>query len=105
MSTPFERLKRLAFDQAARTMGVDAIWSGNTARVLFNQPNNTEERASIDFTPQFFEMEYRVDDFAGLYESVRGGDLEVVTIGGVSYEVRHVMRVYDGDTFKAHLVP
>lgn len=105
MSTPFERLKRTAFDAAARTMGVDAIWGQQTERVLFNQPSGTEERAEIEFTPTFYEMEYRIEHFSGLYESVRDGNIEIVTIGSDEYTVRHVLKVFDGDTYKAHLVP
>jgi hypothetical protein len=105
MSTPFDRLKRLAFDQAARTMGVDALWGSIPARVLFNQPSATEQRTGIDFMPDHPEMEYRVDDFPGLYDNVRDGDIEIITIGSAEFTVRQVTKAYDGDTIKAQLVP
>lgn len=105
MSTPFDRLKRMAFDQAARTMGVDALWGELSARVLFKQPSEPEQRTGIEFMPEHPEMEYRVDDFPGLYDAVRDGDIEIITIGSAEFTVRQVTKAYDGDTFKAQLVP
>jgi len=105
MSTPFERLKRNTFDVAARTMGVDATWGAHTERVLFNEPDGKEERAEIEFNPTFYEMEYRIDQFPGLYESVREGNIEIITVGEDEFTARHALKTFDGGTYKVHLVP
>ena len=104
MGAPFERMKRAAFDAAVRTMGVPATWQGETQGVLFNRPDREEQRADIDFNTTHYEMEYRLGQFSGLYGLVRDGSVQTVNVSGTEYTVRHVMKMHDGDTYRAQLV-
>lgn len=113
MPNPFDRLKQTVFDTTTRAMGYDATWLPSdaiegaepyAARVHLKEAEEKQEMGGVEFMPLNPFMEYRSPFFPGLYEKCRrenGG--ERVIIEGREYEVRQVVRMFDGDTYQAIL--
>ena len=110
MENIFDSVKRKAFDVVTKVMGYNASWvteSGVlTARVGFKDPSEKQELSGIgSWNPNEPFMEYRIDFFEGLKESVDSGNLEFVDISGIGYfAVKEVQTKIDGETFVARLV-
>lgn len=106
----FDFVKRQAFDVVTKVMGYDASWDNGvdilTARVGFKDPSEKQELSGIDsWNPNEPFMEYRIDFFTGLKESVDSGNLNYVDISGIGYfAVKEVQTKVDGETFVARLV-
>jgi hypothetical protein len=106
----FDSLKRKAFDTITKTMGYDATWNSGsgilTARVGYLDPSEKQELSGIDsWDPDQPFMEYRIDFFTGLKESVDMGATEFVEIEGKGYfAVSQVRTKFDGDTYVARLI-
>lgn len=81
-----------------------ATWTG---LVLFKNPTQAMQISGFgDYDPQRWEMEYKAGDLIGLKERVDArATEEIVAIDGVSYYVRAVDSIFDGQTFKATLSP
>jgi hypothetical protein len=109
MSNIFDSLQQKAFGIISAQMGYDATWipsqegAQQTARVLFKDPTEMHELAGVEYNPLGFLMEYYADSFVGLFESVRSGNYEEVTVNGKRYLVRDVKTVADGRTYRAKL--
>lgn len=106
----FDSMQDGLFDLTTATFGYDASWTPTvggatqTARVHYRRPNEKDSMTSgVAYMPFVFFMEYKQGVFDGLQESVRSGVDEIVTVQGVQHYVRSVERVYDGQTFQAHL--
>lgn len=106
----FDSVKRVAFDVVTKVMGYDATWNTGTeiltARVGYKDPSEKQELSGIDsWNPNEPFMEYRIDFFTGLKESVDAGGLNFVEISGIGYfAVKEVQTKVDGETFVARLV-
>lgn len=111
MSNPFDILQENSFNVVTATMGYDAAWTpleggdAQQGRVLFKDPTEMSELAGMEYSPVGFMMEYRFGAFSGLFESVRIGNPEKVSVNGIMYYVRDVKSVYDGKTFRAKIEP
>jgi len=86
-------------------MGYDCLWGELSAKVLLDKPTESEEMNKIEFHPRMISMEYKQGDLPGLFESVREHGSETLTVNGTSYVVRNVEAFFDGETYKADLIP
>lgn len=110
MGSIFDGLKNNAFDITTNIIGYDASWTPTveedveplptlSAKVHFRKPDEKDVmRDGVEYAPSSYFMEYRVPFFPGLYESVRFGGTEIVTVDGTQYYARQATRVNDGDT-------
>lgn len=111
MPNPFDTLSGRVFATCERTMGYDALWtpaaggSEQSARVLFGEPTKAELLGELgdSYNPLTFFMEYWEGNFDGLFESVRGGEIEHVFVNDREYFVRQVIKKYDGKNYRARL--
>lgn len=110
MGNLFDSLRDSTFDVTLATFGYDASWTTSaddeithTARVHFKDPNGESKLSGVEYAPLSPFMEYRFPSMPGLYESVRLGNGEAVTIDGTNYNVVSVERMVDGKTYKAYL--
>ncbi len=106
----FDGFMKKAFDVTLSVMGYDASWTPSiggaalTARVHFREPNGEDNLSGASYAPLTFVMEYRIDSFPTLIETVRAGSrTEQVQINGTTYYVRSVAKIQDGQTFQAVL--
>jgi hypothetical protein len=103
MANLFDRLQDKTFDTCTKWFGYDATWGGQTEKVLLNAPNIREELSGVDYAPLGFYIEYRAGQFGGLYDVVRTGSVQAITVNGVAYVVRSVEAMHDGKTYRAHM--
>jgi hypothetical protein len=112
----FDTAKLRLHDLTAGIFGETAAWTPSeggveeTAMVNFNAPDKAFSIGSLDpieweFTALDTWMEYRVGQFPTLKSAVDRKLPEQVRIKNTDYHVRKVVRTFDGDTFKAQLVP
>jgi hypothetical protein len=107
--TLFNRYQRPLWKTVETVMGEPATWLPSqggqlqTATILFNEPTAPVQIESFEFNPPQWEMEYRQTQFVGLFEAVREGRVETVTIQSRQFAVREVQRKFDGLTFQAKL--
>lgn len=106
----FNRLQKSAlWPVVEKVMGDEATWTpaaggpALTATVLFNEPTKPQMQMGLEYQPVGWEMEYRQDQFVGLYEAVRQGSYETIAYLGRSFAVREVTLLHDGLTFRAKL--
>jgi len=101
------------FDVVTNTMGYDATWTPaggatQTGKVLYNGPTEKEKLFDANYDPEKLTMEFKDDVFPGLFESVRSGNKEPISIvlssGSVSFKIRSVEKQFDGKQYKATLV-
>ena len=117
----FDTAKKAVHDTASKLFGELAKWTPLAGgpevsfQVNFNRPDKEESLGDLhptdwEFTDRDTWIEYRKGQFDGLKTSVDTKALESITIedqnGDVVgiYRVMKVMRVWDGDIFKARLV-
>lgn len=99
------------FDMTTVIFGSTAIWlvspnnpAQQTARVNYRTPSEKDMIMSgMTYMPLSFFMEYRQGKFNGLYESVRQGVTQRISIDGVVHVVRSINKAYDGKTYHAHI--
>jgi len=92
------------FATVTTTMGYDATWGAETARVLFAGPTEKEKLKSADFDPDKLEMEYKAGDFEGLKQLADDNEMPVITIATIGeFTVKSVAKKFDGKTFVARL--
>lgn len=113
MGSPFDILKKKTYGIVRGVMGVAASWLPNgavvgtapfTATVLFSNPTETFQRYGGVYDADAAMMEYFVDSFLGLRESVENrGNAEIVVVDGREYMVRTVTKKHDGDTYLASI--
>jgi len=109
MGTPFDGIQDALFETVKSVYGTDASWAPSTggpaltAKVLFKEPTNEKELAGREYNPIQWIMEYKQGDFDNLFELVRSGTSEMVTIDNQNYYVRTVTALYDGKTLKSLL--
>jgi hypothetical protein len=111
MPNPFDFARLSALNIVKDVFSNPAEWTPSaggaplTARVLFNHPTDTRRHHRAEYNPLIHSMEYHLDEFPGLFESLRDGGAEFVTIEGRQYEVREVLANFDGKTYVAQLHP
>lgn len=109
MPSPFDGLSAVAFSAAASTFGVSATWAPSVGggsyitTVFFNKPTNQERLAEAGYAPVEPTFEFQPSAFPGLFESVRTGGVESVTVDGTAYAVLAVEAIHDGRTYLAKL--
>jgi hypothetical protein len=111
MPNPFDSLADGVWSVVERTMGYDAQWTPSngsgtqSARVLFGEPTMEEKLGEHgdSYNPRVFFMEYWDDAFVGLFEAVREGAVEYVTVNNREFFVRHVNRKFDGRNYRARI--
>ena len=109
MGNLFDNLQNKTFDIVGNTMGENASWvpsgggSEQIGRVLFNDPSKKYKLMGVDYQPSGWSIEYRDGVFAGLYDSVRQGNEETITLNGSNYFVRAVSKDFDGKTYVAEV--
>jgi hypothetical protein len=111
MANLFDGLQNQLFDLTKDVFGYDATWSPSTGgavretRVLFREPNEAEKQQAGNYMPTDFYCEFRTGDDFGilLYNSLRVGNNEEVTINGRTFDVLEVVAAWDGKTYKAKL--
>jgi hypothetical protein len=111
MPNPFNALADGVWSAVERTMGYNAQWipsngsATQTARVLFGEPTMEEKLGEHgdSYNPHVFFMEYWEGAFVGLFESVREGEVEYVTVNDRVFFVRHVNRKFDGRNYRARI--
>lgn len=116
MSNVFNGIQKAVFNVIGTTFGNPATWEPaaggdtQTAIVLFKDPTEKHGLSDVDFNAERYQMEYWVNDFVGLKESVSSGTVERVTIEtdegtNLQFLVRRIERKYDGKTIIAYLSP
>jgi len=89
-------------------MGYTMVWEPVDAEPLtglvhFRVPTEKETLAEADYHPMQPYMEFREEDFPGLYDLVSGSVTPTVTIDGTVYIAKSGERLSDGKTVKAYL--
>ncbi|MFZ4546728.1 MAG: hypothetical protein ACOYN4_04805 [Bacteroidales bacterium] len=78
--------------------------TAQTAKVLYNSPEAKATLGDADkyeYSPYNFWFDYFIDQFPGLKASVDAGNVETVTVKGLTLCVRDVTLKYDGKTYIA----
>ena len=105
----FDNIQKQMFDTVGTVYGYDAVWTPSiggddvAGRVLLKEPTQEYDVNGVPYTPFHSIMEYRSGVFEGLFDAVRSKRNEVVTIGSLTYFVRHVEAAYDGKTYRASI--
>lgn len=107
VDNPFDGYSNSIFDRVNNIMGRDAIWlpsSGppqQTGKILFNEPTEKEKlNQDIEYDPNQITIEYKHGLFTGLWDAVRAGNQEQITIDGINYICRQALSIFDGRTYK-----
>lgn len=104
MGSPFDNLEKAAHNAAMAVMGYPSSWTPSTGgdaiegRMGIKVPTMGRDTQGKGFDPQVPMLEYLNPDFPGLFDNVREGKQEVVTVDGVDYTVFKATKKYDGDT-------
>ncbi len=112
MPNSFDALATSVFKTTTAVMGYDAYWSPSFlpipvlyARVHFKSPTLKErqilEMERVDFKSDDTIVEYLEPDFPNLEDSANRGGLESLEVEGVMYDVRSVIKKWDGRTYWA----
>lgn len=76
-----------------------------TAKVLYNSPEakaNLGDVEKYEYSPYNFWFDYFIDQLIGLKTSVDAGNVETVTVKGLTLCVRDVTLKFDGKTYIAY---
>lgn len=107
MGSMFDDIQRAAFNVVKNVFAHDASWTpsaGGSAietKVLRREPTYKDDLNGLEYSPLRRLMEYFAEDLPGLFESVRSGTLEEVTIDGQKYYVKDFISKWDGKTLVA----
>lgn len=117
----FQAAQDILFDTVERVMGQDATWKASgkqdeTALVLFNDPTKSRRFQMVNgsgLSHVAYEngdvvdpyIEYRKGQFPGLFEKVTEDldDLQYIETGGKLYVCKHLLSMYDGQTYRIQL--
>lgn len=108
----FDGLQDKAFDVTTKVMGYDASWtpvgggSTQTASVHLRFPTELEiinGRDGMSFSPVTYIIEWRSPFFPGLFDSVRSGVEETLTVNGETYRTRASFAYHDGRTLRVYV--
>jgi hypothetical protein len=100
----FDGLQRTAVNKVNNLYAEAGSWTPSaggspiTGKVLFENPTRAMELSGMEFDPKAILAEYFEPDFTGLDVAANSGLNEVLVINGVPYNVRQVLRKYDGKT-------
>lgn len=100
----FDSLQKTAVGKVNNLYAEDASWTpsgggpAKTGKILFENPTRAMQLTGMEFDPEAIIAEYFDNDFAGLAEASNAGTAEVIVINSVNYNVRQVLRKYDGKT-------
>jgi hypothetical protein len=100
----FDGIQRTAVEKVNNLYAEAASWSpsaggaAKTGKVLFENPTRAMELSGLEYDPKAILAEYFEPDFAGLDVAANSGLNEVLVVNSVSYNVRQVLRKYDGKT-------
>jgi hypothetical protein len=108
VSNIFDTLQNQAFDVVTNTMGYVATWQPTTgalqtAKVLYDNPDEKQTFNNADFEPQVPYIEYRKGFFEGLKEAVDNKEIVLLTVNGQLFHVLDVNTKFDGKTVVAKL--
>ncbi|MFO0387567.1 MAG: hypothetical protein ACK505_12370 [Flavobacteriales bacterium] len=109
MTSPFDGIQAQVFSTVSNVFGSVATWTpsrgGETlqAKVLFNDPTESQKLILPNYDPINPMMEYHRGYFEGLKESIDSGETEIVIISGIEFWVRDVNAYWDGKTYRATL--
>lgn len=103
MGSPFDGLEKAVSKTIMTLMGYPSSWTpsgGSTLEGRMGVKMKTPERETQakNFNPKVWIIEFYKDVFPGLFESVRDGNIETVTVDGVDYSAFKTASKYDGDT-------
>lgn len=113
MDNIFDNIQATAFNVVAQTMGTFAKWKPAglaelTAQVLYKDATAKFDIADVELRDQRHIMEYREGDFPGLYEAIRSGELQTVTItlkgNAVAFYCQRPEKKFDGKTIITYLI-
>lgn len=112
----FDSYRRGLQDRVNSLYGDDAAWTPlaggaeQVCKVLLNLPSGAYDIEALGgdkdgwvFNPLAAWFEYAEPDFEALEQSVRDGEIEVVEVKGVQYNVTDVKRMWDGATLRAKI--
>lgn len=106
----FDDAQGVLMSTTEKVFGVLATWvsslSGSTfsGNVLFSSPNNKiliGDTNKFQYRPYDYFFEYFTGQFDGLKELTDSGNIQTVTINGLSLYVREVYTKDDGKTYIA----
>lgn len=115
---PFDRLQENTHKTIASYFGEPATWTPSTVegilpgqpdgiptavRVLFKDPSHEMQLGGFTFEPDATVAEYYSNELLGLKERADQGIPEQLIINGETYDVRQVLKKYDGKTCLAIL--
>jgi len=111
MPNIFDAMQETLFNTVTSTMGYSATWAPDaggaviTATVLYNGPTEKEKLLDANYTPDKLTMEYKVQDFEGLKQSIDSGKTENITIDPFGeFNIKSIQLKWDGKTVIANLV-
>jgi hypothetical protein len=110
----FDNIQKAAFTKVQDIFGDVAVWipsqggDAQTVNVLFKSPDKEKmlgDTEKYKYTPYKYSIEYYIDQFIGLKDSVEDGNTEVVTIDSVEFYVKSIIGERDGKTYVVELEP
>jgi hypothetical protein len=108
MST-FDGFEAALFGVTGAIFGDLATWTPSNgtlqqqARVFFKSPNDPISigQNKFEYRPYDYSIEYYINQFQGLKESVDKGIIEEITVKDITLAIREVRTKFDGQTFIA----
>lgn len=111
----FDSIQESAFNVVTQTFGYAATWTPSEggpqqlAVVCYKDATDEHGVGEVDYNNPRHQIEYKIEDFTGLQQSVFNGGTELVkvTMKGITYQflVRRCETKYDGKTIVAYLNP
>lgn len=92
----FDSLRDSASAVVKSSFGDSAVWRPTgggpeqSAIVLYKGPTEKEKLANVDYETDHLTMEYDHNEFTGLYDSVKGGKREPITITLMGSDVEFI---------------
>jgi hypothetical protein len=112
----FDSIQNTVFQITTNTFGDTAIWlpfdlsPEQSGKVLYKDATAKHTLDENDYNIERFVMEYKSEDFTGLFESVARANnekIKIVFTNGTetNFWVKRCEKVFDGKTIKAFLQP
>jgi hypothetical protein len=111
----FDGIQKAVVSTIQNIMGDTAVWIPldwnkpiQTAKVLYNNSETNFQLGDTnkyDYSPYVHSIEYYIDQFTGLKQSVEEGNVEEIKINGSKYFVKEIKPKFDGKVLIAYLEP
>lgn len=104
----FDGLQDNMLDIVFDTMSYPATWTPvdgspmQSAQVLLKEPT-TQVKLEDEYDVDTPRIEYKPEDFTGLFDSVQRRNVETLVINGISYVTMRAEKKYDGKTIIIYL--